>query len=165
MWRKRKNTGASGETVTGKASTGIAKLIGGMQNRFAEALNKKTAKLTQRGKVILLIVFCIVFGGGSVYIMIDGLRSSNSSSQILKPGVVRVPKHVDKTGEGAPSIKAYITSDDMRRIKRFRRFMDSLKSTRQGLLIHDSIMKARPGLMDSLQEVERLYGVDSAGTK
>ncbi len=164
MWgkRKNKNTETSKDSIKDKAASGIAKLINGIQNKFGETLNKKTANLTQRGKIILLIVFCVVFGGGSIYIIIEGLSSSNESSKILKSKFISVPKHVDKTGEGSPQINVFITAEDIRRITQFRRYMDSLKTTKQGLQIHDSIISARPGLMDSLTEVERLYGIDSS---
>jgi hypothetical protein len=162
MWRKGKKMGTAERSVNDKAATGIAKLINGMQRKFGETLNKKTAKLTQRGKVVLLVGFCIVFGGGSIYIMVDGMRSSRSSSELLNSKSIAVPSHVDKTGDLSPDIKAFITAEDIRKIQAFRRYMDSLKTTKQGLLTHDSIIHARPGLMDSLAEVEWLYGIDSA---
>jgi hypothetical protein len=160
MWKKRKKERPDGhEMIRDKAASGIARVIDGAQRRFGETLNSKTENLSQRGKMILLVAFCSVFGGGSLYIMIEGLHSAQAPSEILKSNPITVPRHVDKTGEG---IRAFITAEDIRRIKLFRRYMDSLKNTNKGLLIHDSIIRVRPGLMDSLIEVERLYGIDSA---
>lgn len=163
MWKKRKNKDqeASKKSIKEKAASGIARMINGVQNRFGETLNKKTANLTQRGKIVLLIVFCLVFGGASAYIIIDELSSSRSSSRLLKTNPISVPKHVDKTGDKSQGIEAFISPEDIRRIKQFRRYMDSLKTSKHGIVIYDSIIKARPGLMDSVNEVERLYGIDS----
>lgn len=164
MWRRRKNKDAeeAKESISNKAALGISKMINRMQHRFGETLNRKTAQLTQRGKIILFIVFCLLFGGGSLYVFIDGFTSSRSFSRALKPGAISVPKHVTKTGNDNQPIKAIITAEDIRKIKRFRRYMDSLKISKNGVFIYDSIINARPGLMDSVTEVERVYGFDTS---
>lgn len=164
MWRrkKNKNVDAPDSTVRDKAAVGIGMFINNMHKRFGSTLNRKTAALSQRGKIVFLIVFCLSFGGGSLYIMFDGWNSA-ASTNLLKLKSISVPKHIDKTG--APNVRVLITARDIQKIQSFRRYMDSLKTTNQGLVIHDSILHARPGLMDSLTEVERLYGLDSAGVK
>jgi hypothetical protein len=150
------------DLINDKAAMGIARLIAGMQARFGSGLNRRTQDLSRKGKLILLLVFCICFGGASLYIMIEGLHSPASSFELSKSKFITIPKHIDRTGDPSPRIKAFITPGDIKKIESFRRYMDSLQTTRQGLLIHDSIIRARPGLMDSLIEVERLYGIDSA---
>lgn len=164
MWWKRKNKNEQTvkNTIKEKAVSQLAIMINGMQNKFGETLNRKTANLTQRGKVILLIVFCIVFGGGSIYVLVDGWSSSKPSSTVLKSKFISVPKHVDKMDTDTPKINVFITAEDIRKIKQFRRYMDTLKNSKQGLLIYDSILRARPGLMDSVAEVEQLYGINNS---
>jgi hypothetical protein len=39
----------------------------------------------------------------------------------------------------------------------FRRYMDDLRSTPAGSRVRDSILRARPGLMDSINAIESLY--------
>jgi hypothetical protein len=163
MWGKRKKAEkqVSKPSVSDKAAFGIARLINGMQAWFGSTLNNKTAHLSRRGKLALLIVFCLFFGGGSLYIMVDGFVS-NKSSEIFRSKSIAVPHHAGQSGLDGSRIKALITSKDMFKIEQFRRYMDSLKSSKRGVALYDSIIKVRPGLMDSLTEVERLYGLDSS---
>jgi hypothetical protein len=42
-------------------------------------------------------------------------------------------------------------------VRRWRQWMDSLRTTAGGVAIYDSILLARPGLLDSAQEVEEFY--------
>ena len=50
-----------------------------------------------------------------------------------------------------------ITKDDLKDIELFKMYMDSLKHVPSGLLLRDSILKARPHLMDSIQIIEDLF--------
>ena len=161
MWFKRKKQELrdSGDRLSDKAATGIGNLIRGAHTRFGDSLNQKTANLNERGKVILLVLILIFLGGGSIYIIVDGL-SSPAKSSVIAPQSISVPRHFDKTGDSRV-LKQSITSDEMAKIKDFRHLLDSLKNSQFGYPMYDSLMNARPGLMDSLIQLERLYNGDS----
>jgi hypothetical protein len=156
-WRKNKIEDSGHASVA--PTRGLSGRIHWMQSRLAETLNKKTSALSRRGQIMLLLVICLVFGGGSVWMVIWDFRSGQDSFPI-QPKSITVPSYVDKTGDPAPTIGG-INDDDMKKIKSIRHYLDSLQETVEGKRIFDSIRYARPGFMDSLREVERLYGMDT----
>jgi hypothetical protein len=139
----------------GKIAGGIHR----MQRRFGNTLNKKTSKFTRRGKIVLLVLICLFFGGGSLYVLVDGL-SDRSAVQNSKPNAIQAPAHIDKTGD-ARGEESIVTEREIKRIKSIRNYLDSLQTSVEGKKIMDSIVRVRPGFLDSLREVEYLYGIDT----
>lgn len=66
-----------------------------------------------------------------------------------------VPKHFNKTGDEELAPEAYVDEETWLQIKQFRNYMDSLKQKARNE--YDSILQARPGLMDSVQMLEQIY--------
>ena len=69
-----------------------------------------------------------------------------------KPALV--PKHFDKTGDEVIP-EAYVDEETFYKMQGFKKYMDSLKQNKSKQ--YDSIMQARPGLMDSVQVLEEIY--------
>ena len=159
MWWKRKAEKESTKTPDGIVSR-IAGVMNRMHNRLGETLNKKTLNLNRRGKIGLLFLICLILGGGSLYVLIAGLKD-NHSPDLIKPKAIRVPSHVNKTGDPAPA-NGVTNVDDIKRIKSIRDYLHRLQQTTGGQRTYDSILHVRPGFMDSLRQVERLYGIDTA---
>ena len=66
-----------------------------------------------------------------------------------------IPKHFDKTGDETVMPDATVDEQTYLQIQDFRKYMDSLKLNRTNE--YDSILQARPGLMDSVQVLEQIY--------
>lgn len=154
--RNRKNAKESKESkVQDRVAKGIAGFLLSMQSRFAFFMDGRINKLSNQSKQICLVVFCLVFGGFSIYAFVGAFRNSESSAKRLKPDQVAVPKYYDRTDSEIN--EASVSERDIMRINRFKKYMDSLKRSATGKQVYDSILRTRPGLMDSIQVIEQLY--------
>ena len=140
--------------VQDKVAKGIAGFLLSIQARFASFMNTLTNQLSARAKRFWLAIFCLVFGGFSIYAFIGAFRSDEHPSRSVKPAQLSVPKYYDQKEINNDPV---VTESDMMRIGSFKKYMDSLQRSVKGKVIHDSILKARPGLMDSIQLIEQLY--------
>jgi hypothetical protein len=156
FWKKKKKTEET-TTAKDKLATGIASAFLRVQRGFASFMNRKTEKLTMKGQKVFLIGVCLLFGGLSLYTLIAGLTSKNGRSILQRPASIHVPKHFDRSGDEDSKSSIVITESEMDKIHRFERYMDSLSKTKNGKIIHDSILDTRPGLMDSIKMIETIY--------
>ena len=134
---------------------GIAGFLLSMQNRFASFMNGKINNLSSRSKQIGLVLFCLLFGGFSIYAFVGAFRNTGNSGKAIKPDQVAVPKYYDRTA--SENKEPSVSENDIIRINRFSKYMDSLSHSVKGKAVYDSILKARPGLMDSIQVLEEIY--------
>ena len=127
-----------------------------LQKAFAAHMERWTGKLSPKSLKTALLVFCLLCGGLSGYWIITATLGSNSNALPLAPTSVQTPKLVVKSRdlEGVRDLSA--DTRLLRRIYSFRRYVDSLQKARGGLL--DSMLTRRPGLLDSLNQVEEMYG-------
>lgn len=124
------------------------------QERFAGCLGKLTTGLGTRGKMVVLAVLCIVFGGLSLLSVVRVFLPRENKKLVI-PGQVAVPKHFDKTGEPYDDEVLVVSPVLYKRLQEFRSYMDSLRVYSKQ--VYDSIMHARPGLMDSVFFLEQIY--------
>ena len=144
------------EPVSEKAAGIIARTILAIQRGFAEWMGRRTASLGRGGKIGLLVIVCVVFGGLSVASLVK-VFTGPGESESWKPSAVRVPGYYDKTRDASANEVAIVSPSAYMKMRAFRRYMDSLKGTATGKLEYEKIMKARPGLMDSVRFLEELY--------
>lgn len=90
---------------------------------------------------MLLVVFCFISGGFSLYLVISAVLSKPNPS--IKIDKMNVPKHFDNTGDAITG--SGIDEELYREIQEYRRYMDSLKQP------------IRPGLLDSIRILEEIY--------
>jgi len=50
-----------------------------------------------------------------------------------------------------------LTTEAYKRLQLFKKYMDSLRIDKDGKRIYDSILLARPGMMDSVAVLEKMY--------
>ena len=134
-----------------KIATAIAVFLLSLQSRFALVIGTKTNALSMKVKWLWLLVFCLLFGGFSIYEIMGAFRDRGKT---IKPTQISVPKYYDRT---EVLIQSQVSDRDIKRICRFKKYMDSLRGAQEGKIVYDSILKARPGLMDSIQAVEQIY--------
>lgn len=118
-------------------------------------LNRKAEMLSTRGKKVFLISVCAILGGLSLYTTIDSLLKPRATRAMPKVSitVLRHTYNDDERNRANPSI----TKNEYAKIRRFQQYMDSLKTTPSGKLLYDSIVSARPGLIDSVKMFVSMY--------
>lgn len=141
-------------SVQDRVAKAIAGLLLSAQSRFSNFMNERTKKLNLRTQRLFLFLFCLIFGGFSLYAFVGAFRNSEMSADSLKPDQVIMPKYYPEKSQSKDPL---VSEMDMIRISRFKTYMDSLSRSTKGIHIYDSIIQVRPGLMDSIQVMEELY--------
>ena len=132
-----------------------AAIIDKRQRKWAIYLNHKAEKYSNRSKQIYLALFCLLFGGSSIYIIVRAIESPFGNLRVEK---MSVPKYATESDTiSAFQSMPVLTEKQYHNIQQFRKYMDSLQLTKAGKIKHDSIMKSRPGLMDSIDFIEQVY--------
>lgn len=132
----KKNIG--GNELTDKASNGIAKGILKLQNSFAKSMYSVTKKWKQKQQWLFLYLFCFLFGGLSVLVIVKSFKSREADIAII-PKSISVPKNIYKES------KAFlITENEFQKVQEYKR-------------THPNLIKERPGLFDSLILIEQFY--------
>lgn len=73
-----------------------------LQTRFAEIMEKKTANVSFRQIKILLVLFCLIWGGLSGLFITQAILFQKRHTISIEP--IHLPQHSTKTGEPfAPS--------------------------------------------------------------
>jgi hypothetical protein len=126
-----------------------------LQSRWADYLQRKSDRLSAKVKKYALISFCLLAGGCSLYSIIESFRTT--SDNVFSVAPIKVPEHAIKTEEANRQPSIIITKDAFENVQRFRYYMDSLTRSSSGKRTHDSILAARPGLMDSVRIIDEMY--------
>jgi len=112
------------------------------------------AKVSASWKVkqqwIFLYSVCLILGGLSVIAVIKPFRSKKNI--LSKPTAIHLPKLLPLQKE-----KIIITENEITRVHAFKQRLDSLSRTKEGKIKVEKFLNQRPGLMDSLERVERIY--------
>ena len=125
------------------------------QRLFAERMNKLFMKTDYKRLKLILIFFCVSAGGYSIYLIANSVFSAEQKQQSFEIQQMDIPKHFNKTGDETVMPEATVDEQTFLQIQDFRKYMDSLKLNRT--TEYDSILQARPGLMDSVQVLEQIY--------
>jgi len=125
------------------------------QQKWSTYLQRKTNRLSNVVKICLLIAFCFISTGYSIYRLKYSFTTSRES-------VIQVDRFVTKgstSNSGDLILKPHKqpANDKFFRIQKFLKYIDSLNLTTSGRKLKDSILKDRPGLMDSIRTVEKMF--------
>jgi hypothetical protein len=159
MWlfKKKKKGIQSDEKIT--MSDKVAGKIAGVgikaQRLFAEGMNKLFMKTDYKRFKLILVFFFISAGGYSIYLIANSVFSPERVQQSFEIQQMDIPKHFNKTGDETVMPEATVDEQTYLQIQEFRKYMDSLKLNRANE--YDSILQARPGLMDSVLMLEQIY--------
>jgi hypothetical protein len=127
---------------TDKAAIKIAGVFITLQLKFTRFMNKIVAAIPYHKMKTLVIVFGLLGGGFSLYLITNAVLVKPTTGIIINP--IAAPKYFDKTGE---DIMAPVVDEELYRgIQAFK------KSA-----YYDSTIWARPGLGDSIVWLEELY--------
>ncbi|WP_073078631.1 MULTISPECIES: hypothetical protein [Chitinophaga] len=121
-----------------------------LQRRWADWLNAKAANWSSFKVKVILVVFIFSYVTVTALVLINAGKSADSHVRI-RP--ILIPKNVlPSDNHSNTPASLYVTE----RMKQFRRYLDSLKSDKIGMGVYDSLLVARPGLIDSLYQMEEL---------
>lgn len=159
MWlfkKKKKEVQSDDKTaVSDKVAGKIAGVGIKVQQLFAENMNRIFMKTDFKRLKLILIFFCVSAGGYSIYLIADSVFSPERKQKSFEIQQMDIPKHFNKSGDETIMPEATIDEQTYLQIQDFRKYMDSLKLNRTNE--YDSILQARPGLMDSVQVLEQIY--------
>jgi len=156
MWLFKRKGKAQTDSIEDKSiGTRIGKNVVKLQTAFAKRINAAVAKVPVRALKRNLIIFCVVSGGFSAYLALNGLFGKNTKSNAITIDQASVPKYFDKSGDDVNNVQSIIDEDLMQQVRTFRHYVDSLKLNDKNS--YDSIMSARPGLIDSIRTIEEIY--------
>ena len=136
-----------------KVAAKVAKLLLKIQVKFSEFMSACVSKVSPKRLRLLLVVFCLLGGGFSTYLITGSIFQDKIGG--FKIENINVPKVYD----GGNNLRSEQVVDEeiYKAIERFDEYMDSLRGSQMGLEIRDSILKLRPGLLDSLELLKQIY--------
>lgn len=121
------------EKHTDKIAGKLAKMMLSLQERFAVMMQMVVAKLSLHQLKLLLILCCIITGGYSLWLMIEGVFYPEKM-KVMKVDKMKVPVQIEKDVD---DIKA--DEELLKRIERRQQVMDSMG------------IKVSPSLADSIK--------------
>lgn len=120
-----------------------------IQRKWADYLEARCSRFSRLTLYVCLGVFCLFFASICIYI-ISSAFYPNAAINSIQP--ISVPKHVLRP---APPEQFTGMSKEYKQMLKFQKQLDSLQLYNKER--YESIRKARPGLIDSLQQVLQIY--------
>lgn len=103
-------------------------------------------------KIFLLGAFCIL---SACTVFFVAKASFTGMYKIpFSVNMIKKPGYIDQTNLDRP---VAISHQQDHKIKEFKKYMDSLEHSPSGKIFFDSIITARPGLLDSIFILEQFY--------
>lgn len=125
------------------------------QQRWADFMQRHTERLSRNGKLIILSLFCLTAGSLSIYLIANSVVKREASSFTVTH--LKTPPLAGKSGDENTKASVIVSKAEYGKIQRFRFYMDSLARSPSGKKVYDSILIQRPGLMDSIFLIEKIY--------
>ncbi|MBE0393257.1 hypothetical protein [Flavobacterium sp. PL002] len=125
-----------------------------LQHKCAQWLEQKTAHLSAKSWIVILFCFIVFTVGGNIYLIVDGL---NGNSNKIERSLISRSTNAAAFDTKNKTFNTSLSKTELERMARFQMYMDSLGRSPTGKLIQDSILRSRPGLLDSLVIVENYY--------
>lgn len=124
------------------------------KTRIAMYLQHKSDLLSAQTKKYSLIFFCLLFGGSSVAIIIHSITIKGQQVSITK---ISKPAHSIQDEKLYLQADSAVTKSDYERVEQFKNYLLQLKTDSVSRKKFDSIVQARPRLMDSINLFEKIY--------
>lgn len=125
-----------------------------LQHKCAHWMEKKTAHLSRESWILILICFIVLTSGYSIHLMIG---SFSDIANNVEPITTIVKSTNGRQVAKKDKLNVPISKAEFEKIVRFRKFVERLGHSATGKKVQDSIMRYRPGLLDSLTIVEKYY--------
>lgn len=125
-----------------------------VQDKWAKKMSILSVNLSKMTLIIYLTLFIIIAGGTSIYNVCNGFSSkeepmaieiiSNTTSVRVKPVLDIKPEQI-------------LSNAVFENIIHINFYLDTLKQSKEGHKVYDSIQYYRPGLLDSLDFMTKYY--------
>lgn len=119
---------------------------------WAAWLGRHSAGMSKAKLKAILSSILIFWVGYCSFLVIGGFSGLKGTDVHITPIKTVIPAN-----KGPATARVRISRPDYQRIKAFHNYMDSLRGDADGKKVYDSLMKARPGLMDSITLTESYY--------
>ncbi|MFV5692888.1 hypothetical protein ACM55K_12750 [Flavobacterium sp. LT1R49] len=126
-----------------------------LQYKCAHWLERKTAHLSGKSWIVILISFTLFTSSYCIYRIVAGFSQATTSSITITP--ITKPTNILQMRKQMIDSNLSISKIELESIVHFRQYIDSLGRSPTGKKLYDSIMQCRPGLLDSLSIVENQY--------
>jgi hypothetical protein len=123
--------------------------------KLANVLQDRFMRTKTMWKRVHFILFCLAFGVASTMCIIRAVSDGPAPFQIETISRPRSIFPLDDQYDVTQPLT--IREDVFQRVMRFDSYLDSLKASKEGARIYDSIILTRPGLLDSLQLVKQIF--------
>lgn len=123
--------------------------------KWASQMARKTQNMTRKKLLLLLLIFILSFGGYSGYLFATSL--SGRHNNIIRMTSIKSPRRILQPEESARHPKPVVSKMLYKRVIHFQKYLDSLARSPSGKTRYDSILVCRPGLPDSIRQIEKLY--------
>ncbi|MBN8856254.1 MAG: hypothetical protein BGO55_08825 [Sphingobacteriales bacterium 50-39] len=128
----------------------------GKLRQWAAGLQHWFQKYNAKRQRLLLAVFCLLTCSAYGLILWQSFSPKHRTIPVFH--AIRYPGHAVETGE--PShLPGRSNAATEAAIIRLRRYTDSLKASPGGAVLLDSFSRAFPGIMDSLDHMEKIYHI------
>ena len=121
-------------------------------SKFALYLQTRTQKIPLAAHRILLVLFCFTWGASSLYLILSAFTPEKKV--LINIQKIQVPKYYQQTGEERLKVRPSTVNKGSLKVKVFLDSMNRLNSSAKGKRVYDSILSARPRLMDSIRRLE-----------
>jgi hypothetical protein len=121
---------------------------------LAVRLQSKSELLSPQSKKYSLIFFCLLFGGISTLILIHSVSEKQRISFEMK---LSKPAHSLQNDKSYLKADSVITKDEFIKVEHFKNYLYQLKADSLNSKKFDSIIQARPHLIDSINLFEKIY--------
>lgn len=126
-----------------------------VQYRWVRLMERIVGRLTIHAQKVGCVALLL---GGAMYcttIIYNGIK--NKDSYPIKVDAINPGKHLGKTGEDYIRNHQALPYTDSQHLKHFMDYLDSLQQSPTGRHRYDSIARHRPGLLDSISILRKIY--------
>jgi hypothetical protein len=128
----------------------IAFVILKIQRKWATGMQTMTIGLSIRKLKVYVVLITLTVTGYTTYLVYSSF--TDSQTRLPRMGSIQKPL-MPKFDQEYTNHKDTLM---LIRLKKFRKYMDSLAVSESGKKISDSLLRQRPGLLDSLSQLEEL---------
>lgn len=131
--------------------------VNGRLHRLANKLQDRSERLSILTKKWMLALFLVIFGGASVLIAWRSISARTGRAAVSVQSITPCPLTMGSGDPDPLSPSGGISRKEYEMVQSFHHYLDSLGTSSIGAHVRDSILRARPGLMDSITIIERRY--------
>ena len=156
MWKQNKLNKTSNTTnsIQDRLAIRIAQSAVKLQSLFSSFLESRTARLSSRSLKSAALIICASWVAVSTYFIVTAFTNDIPQRSFVFSRI-KTRSLASEQNRGPLYTDLNITGKEYAALEIFRNYMDSLR--RNLTPIYDSILSARPGLMDSVQLLEDIY--------